>query len=727
MQSRPSVTSASLPTPSEGTVDPAGSLAGAAQAMTAVSRLVAASTRVGGDAPALGETLVAEARALFAASRAVLLAYAEEGGLATHVAGDAIDDLTLSEESAIRRLLADPGGSLVLDAAQATQLTRELLGDGGSSAGGALLVTLATEGGPHVLVLTHSDPEGLPTEAVAAVEALAAAGVVALERRRDLERVARRAADHQALTRAAKTLNESLDLPTVLRRIAGEANRILDGDYTAVYRGSADGAIIEAAAGIPPELLGFALKPGEGLSGKVLTSGRPLLSNDYQSLPALPAEPFFDDVRTCLAVPMHWEGELRGVLTVGYQRPFEATEEHLGVLETFAELAAVACTNASAHAGLALAARTDGLTGCLNHAALHETLQREIERAERAPDPELSLVMMDLDDFKTINEAHGHLVGDEVLRRAGHSLRQATRPYDVAARYGGDEFVLIAVDADEEKAREIALRAIDRIADAIGDLCAGSAGRATAGVTQWQPGVSAVELLAEADRALLFGKHEEGRGRSVGVSSVPEWFRPGRFSRRLERGADATPGRPAPPTGTLPGSRSAAPRPADERLRARARGLARACALGAELTLLIDEPERLLESAVDGVADAFGAPVSAIYRHRTDGMPQCVAVTGLDSRPEFAQEIATRCERERRPVLAAGAAARARLAVPILCGDEDWGSLMVLAAKPEGLDEDDLHLATALAEHLGAALLAGERHAAALVAAVQRLSRAAAP
>ena len=80
---------------------------------------------------------------------------------------------------------------------------------------------------------------------------------------------------------------------------------------------------------------------------------------------------------------MVWGGGLRGVLSVGYMEPRGVDHEDLRVLETFAELAATACANADAHAGLAQAARTDGLTGCLNHAALHEGLAKEIERAAR--------------------------------------------------------------------------------------------------------------------------------------------------------------------------------------------------------------------------------------------------------------------------------------------------------------------------------------------------------
>ena len=160
-------------------------------------------------------------------------------------------------------------------------------------------------------------------------------------------------------------------------------------------------------------------------------------------------------VEASVAVPVHWGGAAArralGRLLAPHAR---SARTHLDALETFAELAAVAFAERQRRTPASpRAARTDPLTGCLNHAALHEGLAREIERAERTPDATLSLVLIDLDRFKEVNDEHGHLVGDEVLRRVGHALRSTTRPYDLAARYGGDEFALVAVEADEEQAQ----------------------------------------------------------------------------------------------------------------------------------------------------------------------------------------------------------------------------------------------------------------------------------
>jgi diguanylate cyclase (GGDEF)-like protein len=637
-----------------------------AAAMLAVARLLSTEARAD-----VGHALVAEARALLGAQQPVLYALEDAGRIAVVVAGGAKRRVEVAAHPGLRTLLAQAMPSFV-DAE-------------------ALLLALPSAEPTHVLCLSRPAP--FAAEEVAAAEALAVAGAAALARDLDAER-------HAALTRAAKVLHESLDLPVVLQGICEEATRILDGDYTAVYLGTRDGIVLDTAHGLPPETVGYELTPGQGLSGRVLQSGEPALTNDYAAIADFAADSPFARVRACLAVPMRWDGELHGVLTVGYFRPFLVNEEHLGLLETFAELASVACTNASLHAGMALAARTDALTGCLNHAALHESLRREIERAERSVTPTLSLVMLDLDDFKSVNERHGHLVGDEVLRRAGHALRQATRPYDVAARYGGDEFALVAVEAGEEEAEEIARRAVESITLAIGDLCEGEGGHATAGVAQWEPGLSPNDLVARADRALLFGKHEDGRGRTIQASSVPEWFRPGRFSRR--GGRDDAPA-PAPSAARAP--RSDGGRPAEERLRERTRRLAQVNVLGARMTAM-DDPLDILEAAAEELLKSLGAECVTVLRQIADGsLVHTAGAPGEDS------GLAGRCVRERRGILAAEASARGRLAVPLMVAGSPWGAIEAHGARPAAFDADDLHLAETVAELTGAALHSALRYA----------------
>jgi diguanylate cyclase (GGDEF)-like protein len=255
----------------------------------------------------------------------------------------------------------------------------------------------------------------------------------------------------------------------------------------------------------------------------------------------------------------------------------------VALIETFAELAAVACNNASLHAALAQVARTDALTGCANHTGLHEVLQREIERTRRGLAAAPSVVMFDIDDFKAINDRHGHALGDEVLRRVGHGLRTGTREYDLAARYGGDEFALLCVEATEGEAVEIARRALERLGAAIGDVGGIGFGHATAGVAEWEPDLSPAELLNRAQRGMLHGKEQGGPRRRARVQRAaglvpPRALRPHARARRRER-----PSRPRRRHGPR-STRTTTPR----RLRARTRGLAAAAALGTSLAVLLD-------------------------------------------------------------------------------------------------------------------------------------------
>ena len=298
-----------------------------------------------------------------------------------------------------------------------------------------------------------------------------------------------------SLLDAVRRLNESLDPSRVLVRVCEEATRVLDAGHAVLYLATADGELrAEATYGGPAQAIGETAGPGEGLVGRVAEGGTPVAADG------------------ALAVPLRWDGRLRGALMVGHAAGRPATREQIELLEAFADLAASACRNASAHTELALSARTDALTGCLNHAAMHDALHRELERARR-DGHDLSLVIVDLDDFKQVNEVHGHPAGDEVLRRVGQALRQSVRAYDFVARYGGDEFAIVAVDADEATATEVARRALEAV---------GPAATATAGVAQARKDDSPGALIARADAALLHGKHRGGRGVPVRASALPD-------------------------------------------------------------------------------------------------------------------------------------------------------------------------------------------------------------
>lgn len=201
----------------------------------------------------------------------------------------------------------------------------------------------------HVAAMITHEPRQLDEEEMALAEALCncAAAALALH-----ESESRHAAQHErdaALARAAKALNESLELPTVLETLAREADLAVGGDMAGVYVGDARaGGVATAGHQTPPGWLGYRMKPGEGVAGQVLATARPAISNAYQSDVQLPEQPDLRRLQTAVAVPMAWGGELKGALSVGFVRFRRVTVEDLRTLEAIADLAAVACRNAEA-------------------------------------------------------------------------------------------------------------------------------------------------------------------------------------------------------------------------------------------------------------------------------------------------------------------------------------------------------------------------------------------
>jgi two-component system cell cycle response regulator len=155
--------------------------------------------------------------------------------------------------------------------------------------------------------------------------------------------------------------------------------------------------------------------------------------------------------------------------------------------------------NARLFAEVQRLAVTDPLTGLFNRHKLNEALDLEVERAGRYGRP-LSLIMLDMDQMKKINDTHGHPAGDEVLRRVAETIRKQVRKVDLPTRYGGDEFLVVLPEASADEAGAIA----DRICAEVraGDYH-GIAVSVSAGVAQWKTEhTGAEDFVFEADRAL---------------------------------------------------------------------------------------------------------------------------------------------------------------------------------------------------------------------------------
>jgi diguanylate cyclase (GGDEF)-like protein len=212
-----------------------------------------------------------------------------------------------------------------------------------------------------------------------------------------------------------------------------------------------------------------------------------------------------------MVIPLRARGRLMGAFRIACRARHAFEPEDFHMLERCADLTAVAVENQRLLLRTRRLSETDGLTGVINHRHFVELLRQEVERSRRSGRP-LSLVMIDIDDFKSINDTHGHPAGDAVLRHVAQVLAGLLRRTDVVARYGGEEFVAMLPEAGPEPAASTAetMRAeVERRACTSDTLERTLAVRISLGVASLPDDAGSVaELIAAADRGLYRAKRE---------------------------------------------------------------------------------------------------------------------------------------------------------------------------------------------------------------------------
>ncbi len=252
----------------------------------------------------------------------------------------------------------------------------------------------------------------------------------------------------------ARSLTSSFDLDTILRTIIEHMERFIDAElWTLLMLDEAQQELYYAiiAGADESALSNVRVKMGEGVAGWVVQHGETLLVPEAQNDPRLKqAAGGPKKVRSVIALPLRGRKGTHGAIEIFNPKADQLTDYTIAFLHILADHAAIAIENAHDVARIQQLTITDDCTGLYNARYLYEVLDREMEQCtKRRP---VSLAFIDLDHFKMVNDQNGHLVGSELLSRAGQRIRELSRKQDLCFRYGGDEFVILMPETGSDAA-----------------------------------------------------------------------------------------------------------------------------------------------------------------------------------------------------------------------------------------------------------------------------------
>jgi diguanylate cyclase (GGDEF)-like protein len=317
----------------------------------------------------------------------------------------------------------------------------------------------------------------------------------------------------EATARAERFVGElaaSLDVDEVMERTLKATAAVPGVEGALIDTGSVDDAVASAVIGMPAEEAARAavqVPDNDNLRAVELVYRYRI--DDVDSSAAV--------VRSGIVLPIRADGVPIGSLTA-FTRSGRRTidDEGLDELERLALRAGPALENARRYTEARALADLDGLTGLHNRRFFHETLAREVARAQRYH-RRLGLIVLDLDDFKAINDRVGHLAGDAVLAETAARILSVVRTAEIPCRVGGDEFGIVLPESTREDAEQLA----GRIARAIGARPIGAAGTLSlsAGVAELRAGDRPNDLFERADEALYRAK-ELGKARTIAADGA---------------------------------------------------------------------------------------------------------------------------------------------------------------------------------------------------------------
>lgn len=322
------------------------------------------------------------------------------------------------------------------------------------------------------------------------------------------------------LAKVASKFATVLSLPDLLQYVIRALREDVGFDSCSVALLDDEGTggfVIRAASGLRTRCKGTVIPRGHGVHGAVATGRKPLYVSDMTADPRVYRRD--TGAGSGIYAPLVTRGRVTGILSAVRPEPAAFEDKDLDVLVAVAGYLAGAVEAARLHERLREQATTDGLTGLANHRTLRRALDRELRRARRSEQP-ISIVFVEIDGFKKINDDSGHLHGDQILRSVATVLRRSCRETDLVARFGGDEFVLLLPQTETKNAARVA----ERVRRSLAEIQHVEGTRVTASLgiaTCVDHGTSGDALLESADRAMYQAKRAGGDRVGIASTALP--------------------------------------------------------------------------------------------------------------------------------------------------------------------------------------------------------------
>ncbi len=263
----------------------------------------------------------------------------------------------------------------------------------------------------------------------------------------------------QALKQALDELASQLDLSQVLRRILVSLKTVLNFNSATLFLRDQDKYKVVAARGFQhtARLINRTFPATDLLLREIQMVKSPIILDDAQNDPRFEKWEGSDLIRGWMGVPLIRHDEFIGLMTLDNYNPSAYTQEDASLALSFANSAAIVIENARLFEQTQQMALTDTLTGIYNRRYFYELAQKEFSRSKRYQSP-MSIVLIDIDHFKNVNDHYGHLAGDQVLMQFVQRIQEELRTSDILARFGGEEFIILLPETNLGDATQVAER-----------------------------------------------------------------------------------------------------------------------------------------------------------------------------------------------------------------------------------------------------------------------------